>query len=1061
MHMKREYSATKLSLGILLIMVLCFINNTVMAQDTNVYNKTIKGVVTNGNNEPVEGVSVVVKGSSVGVATDKSGNYSIKASDTSMLVFSYVGATPQEVPVKGQFTVNVKLETETNAATLNDVVVVGYGTQRKVNVIGSVVTVNSKDITSAPVSNVSNALAGRLPGAIIQQSNGEPGKNAASITIRGLSTLGNNQPLVVIDGIPGRDMNSLNPGDIESISVLKDASAGIYGARAANGVILITTKQGREGAPLSVNYSFYQGFLQPTKLPEMADAATYASMIREVQTYAGVDDANMKFSLDDIERYRSGNYPWTNPNTNWFDAALAKTSLTSNHNVSVSGSGKATDYFLSFGTQHDEGIFKNNATNFNRFNIKTTFNAKVNKYLTLGINVVGSQENSDYPSVSSGFNFDGAVKSLPTSPAYYPNGLPGPDIAYGQNPVVSSSSQTGFDDEKRYKANAIFNASLKIPGVEGLMVSSYYAYDINIGQRKVFQKPWTLYQLDEPAYFAAGNTGVEDGSAFLVGSLKGTSEPNLNDYYDDAITKTFNLKVDYTKQFGNHSISAFAALETSEFNGKGINAFRRYFISDQLPYLFAGGDADKNNSEFVSIDSRVNYFGRISYNYKEKYLFQFSFRRDGSLRFSKESGRWGNFPSVLAGWIVSNENFWKNNIEAINFFKLKASWGQLGNDLVNPFQYLTSYGVSTGYVLGSDRTYATGLSQSGAVNPNITWEVANVYNVGFESYLLRNKITFNADFFYQRRNNILVKRNASVPTFTGIQLPDENYGIVDNKGFEVVLGYNDRAGDFVYSINGNLAFARNKVVEFDEPASQVPWQRLTGHPQGTQLLYKSMGIFRDEDQVSKTPHVPGARPGDIIIEDYDGDGEITTDDRILFPKSVNPEITYGISFNVQYKSWALSGLVQGAGKAVRRVYQELQGFAGNYFAYDAAGRWTSDNINATKPRAFDRIDAYWRNDYLTDYSFQNEAYARMKNLQLSYTLPKNSLRAIFITQAQVYVSAQNLFLIYSGNKIIDPEVGGIRTITGTAADGLIDPANSGATIYPIMKVYTIGVRVSL
>ncbi len=253
-----------------------------------------------------------------------------------------------------------------------------------------------------------------------------------------------------------------------------------------------------------------------------------------------------------------------------------------------------------------------------------------------------------------------------------------------------------------------------------------------------------------------------------------------------------------------------------------------------------------------------------------------------------------------------------------------------------------------------------------------------------------------------------MQRNASVPNFTGIQLPDENYGIVENRGFEVMLGYNDHAGDFSYSINGNLAFARNKVIEFDEPAGQISWQRLTGHPQGTQLLYNAQGIFRDEEQINKTPHVPGAIPGDIIIEDYDKDGEITANDRILFPKTVNPEITYGINFNLQYKNWSLTGLVQGAGNAMRRVYQELQGFAGNYFAYDAQGRWTPNNIDATKPRAFDRVDAYWRNNYLTNYSFQNAAYARLKNVQLAYTLPQNIINKIHLTSAQVYVSGQNL-----------------------------------------------------
>ncbi len=354
----------------------------------------------------------------------------------------------------------------------------------------------------------------------------------------------------------------------------------------------------------------------------------------------------------------------------------------------------------------------------------------------------------------------------------------------------------------------------------------------------------------------------------------------------------------------------------------------------------------------------------------------------------------------------------------------------------------------------------SGLSQLGATNPNITWEVANVYNAGFESMLFNNKVTFNADFFYQRRNNILVKRNASVPDFTGIQLPDENFGVVDNRGFEVVLGYNDRAKDFYYSFNGNFAFARNKVVEFDEPAKQVPWQVLTGHPQGSQLVYHAIGIFRDEEQINKTPHVDGAIPGDIIIQDYNNDGEINSDDRILNPKTVNPEITYGFNFNLKYKNWALNGLIQGAGNSMRLVYAQLQGLAGNYFAYDAEGRWTPDNIDASKPRAFDRSDAYWRSDYRTDYTYQNAAYARMKNLQLVYTLPQNVTQKIRMKDAQVYVSGQNLFLLYSGNKILDPEVGGlISQNMGYNRDENIY-SSAGSINYPIMKVYTIGARIT-
>ncbi len=438
--MKKKFTLKGNCIG-LLFQVLCMFIFTNIGFSQNA--QTLTGRVVDETNSPLNGVSIIEKGSGNGTTTNNAGNFSISAGDTSTLVISYTGKVTQEISVGNQSSFSITMYEENK--TLNDVVVVGYGTQKKVNVIGSVVTISNKELTASPVSNISNALAGRLPGAIIQQSNGEPGNDGASILIRGTATLGNNAPLIVIDGILDRDINSINSNDVESISVLKDASAAIYGARAANGVILITTKQGRDNAPISVDYNMYYGWLTPTNLPEMADAASYASMIREMQTYSGVAEPNMKFSEEDIEKYRSGDYPWTHPNTDWFDAALEKYSHTQSHNVSVNGGSNAVNYYVSFGTQQDDGIFKNNATTFNRYNIKATVDAKVNEYLTLGL-ILTAHRKTGTTLLDAGFNFEGAIKSLPTSPAYYPNGLPGPDIAYGQNPVVSSTDQTGFDN---------------------------------------------------------------------------------------------------------------------------------------------------------------------------------------------------------------------------------------------------------------------------------------------------------------------------------------------------------------------------------------------------------------------------------------------------------------------------------------------------------------------------------------------------------------------------------------------------------------------------------------
>jgi len=1008
----------------------------------------ISGTIVDSDGNPLPGVNVIVKGTTIGTATDINGKYTLMVpSRNDILVASFIGFISSEVPVGSRSVVDITLTSE--ATALEEVVVVGYGTQKKVNVIGSVTTVNAENISAAPVNNVSNALAGRLPGVIIKQLTGLPGGDEAQIRIRGISTIentntGNTNVLIVVDGIAGRDLNSIAPGDIESLTVLKDASAGIYGSRAANGVILVTTKRGTESAPL-FEYSFYQGWETPTLLPDMADAPTYAQLIREVEGYRGVADENMMFSLEDIEKFKSGEYPWTHPNSDWFDAAMNKFSHTNHHNFSITGGSRNIKYFTSFSKQGDKGIYSANATTFDRYNIKANVDISINKYLSVNLDINGSEEDRMYPTKSATSIFGAMIRNKPTQPAFWPNGLPGPDIEYGDQPVVSSSFETGFDDDKRFRSQNMLTVTFKIPRIEGLTLSGYYAYDIYFRKRKLFSKPTMLYSLDRTSYFAAGNTGKEDGSAFLVGALRGTiAEPRLTDYYYDTRTATGNLKLSYEKTFNQvHNVNMFIAAESMDYQYNGINAFRRYFMSDALPYLFAGGNAEMSNGSDVSIDSRLNYFGRLSYNYAEKYLFEFTLRRDGSLRFSEESGRWGTFPSVLLGWRVSNEDFWKNNISFMNYLKLKTSWGQMGNDAVVAFQYLTSYGFSTGMVYGTGRTYESSLLQSGAPNPNITWEVANVFNAGFESYFFNSKLQFDFDYFYQRRNNILVKRDASVPIFSGISLPDENFGIVDNRGFEAQVGYTDRyANGFGYSITGNIAFARNKIVEYDEPARNVAWQVRTGHPYGATLLYHYIGVFDDDADVASYPHVAGARGGDIIIEDYNKDEQITSDDQILFDKTSNPELTYGITLSLSYKNWELQGLIQGVGSTYRNITFPIMGMDGNYIDYYAQGRWTEDNKTATKPRIFMRTEEYWRSNYITDYDYCNLAFARLKNLELSYTIPKNLLKAVWLKDAKVYFTGQNLFLLYNAFVMKqDPELGSTNN-------------------YPLMKVYACGVRVA-
>jgi TonB-linked SusC/RagA family outer membrane protein len=1009
---------------------------------------TIKDASTS---EAMPGVNIQVKGTTFGTITDAEGKYSLSLTDRNVtLVFSFIGYVTQEIPLSGRASLDVFLVSEMKG--LDEVIVIGYGTQKKVNVIGSITQINSKDMPAAPIARVSNMLAGRLPGAIFMQGSGNPGADAATIRIRGNATLGNNSPLIVVDGIADRDINSLNPDDIESISVLKDASAAIYGARAANGVLLVTTKRGALNTAPTLTYRYTHGFSSPTKITEMADAATYATMIREYQSYKGTPEASMRYSLDDIAKYKSGEYPWTHPNTDWYDEVFKNYSITKNHSLSINGGSQNVSYFVSYGNQTDNGLYESNSTSYKRHNLKANIDIKVNEYLSFGLDLSGIQENRNYSTYSGGTYyrndieytlFDLTTRMWPTSPAFWPNGLPGPDFERGAQPAVVSTDASGFEHDKRYYSNNMFTATLKIPWVKGLSLTGQYTYDVYYRRNKYFSKPFYLYYFDKDAYLTAGNTGKEDGSDFLIGSKVGVSEPFLIESSSESHTKTPRIRLDYINSFGGaHNIDAFVAFEQSEDDWESFEANRRYFLSDQLPYLFAGGDEEKTNSASVGLDARMNYFGRVSYDYKGTYLLQFSLRRDGSLRFSKESGRWGTFPSVLLGWRISNEEWWQKSLGFVDFFKLKASWGQMGNDAVNAFQYLTMYEFSTGGPYGTDRNYEAGLSPTGTPNPNITWEVANIYNFGWESIFFK-KLTFNTDFFYERRDKILVQRNASVPQFTGLSLPDENFGIVDSRGFELVLGYNDIKGNFSYGISGNLNFARNKIIEFDEPAQSVPWQVRTGKPQGALLLYKWTGIFKDEEQIESTPHVSGAEPGDLILEDYNKDGKIDGSDRQLFPLTATPELTFGVDINLKYRNWQLTALVQGNGRAWRRLDNNIQrGLAGNYFLRDAIGRWTPENTDASRPRAFNWNDEYWRSDdFVSTYFYDDISFARLKNLQLSYTIPGNVVKYIRAKDCKVYFSGQNLWTIWSAQDFTDPELDTVWS-------------------YPLMRILSLGAQIS-
>lgn len=1001
--------------------------------------RTISGRVVDENNAPLPGVTVVVKGTTIGMVTNIDGDYSLQVpAEAQTLVFSFVGMKTQEVVIGNQSTINVSMQAETIG--LDEVVAVGYASQKKANIVGSVTSVSGDKIDAIPAPDVTNTLSGRTPGVTAIQRSGEPGQDAAQLNVRGRTTLGgsgNTAPLVVIDGVPGRSMSDVDPVDIESISILKDASAAIYGAQAANGVILITTKKGEAGKP-RLNYQFYQGFMTPTLLPKVTNAGDYATMLSEYQDY---ENKPRTYSNEDIALYYSGRDPWEHPNSNWVGDLIAKWTTTSKQNISIDGGSNGMYYFVSAGYKNQEAIYKQKSTNYKQYNLRAKLEIPITDWLKTNLDYAGFLDNKLYPTKSAGAIYGQSTRLVPTQWDRWPNGLPGPDIEYGDNPIVTETFEGGTDDQKAYKNQITFKGTITPPFVKGLSIDGMYTYDVTNFYRKQFRKPWILY-------FPQWDTAVRDSEGFitdmtLTPTPRGYSAPELAEDYNRTINQLSNISATYSRDFGDHSLTVFGSYEqyTSDYNYFG--AFRKYYISDVVKTLDAGADKDKDNWGSMSIYARKSIIGRLNYSYKGKYLLEAIFRRDGSLKFPPDS-RWGNFPGLMLGWRASEENFWKDNLAFINYFKLRASYGKMGMDPGSAFQYMNKYQLGTGLTLGSGKTVETVVQQAGVANPNITWEKQTTYNLGFDSQFLNSMFSLNADFFYQKRSDILAPRDASVPQFTGLALPDENIAEVDNRGFEIEAGYNkDITSDMHLNVSGNFSYNHNKVVFMDEPERAVPWQQRTGHPYGATLLFNAIGIFADQAAVDNYPHWGGAKPGDVIFEDVSGDGQITNDDRILLDKTDAPEIVYGLSFDLSYKNWNLTVLAQGQGTYYRmNIADGRRGEAGNYFQWSFDGRWTPEHTNASVARAYNRDDLYWSFDnHNSTYHWDNMAYCRLKNVVLTYTIPSSVFGNTGIDRASIFFSGNNLALLYAAQHNFDPEIGAPMT-------------------YPAVKTFAIGARVT-
>jgi TonB-linked SusC/RagA family outer membrane protein len=1003
----------------------------------------VNGIVKDEKGTPTANASVTVKGSRVGVTTDANGAFSIDVpNQKSVLRISYLGYETQEVVVGNR--TNLIFDLVVASSQLNEVIVVGYGTQKKATLTGAVSTIKGTDIVKSPATNVSNSLVGRVPGLTAIQGSGEPGYDGSTLRIRGVNSLGNNDVLVVVDGIAGRSLERIDPNTIESMTILKDASAAIYGAQAANGVILITTKRGKLGKP-EITFNVNYGYNQPTKLPKMADAATYATMLNEIASYNG---SPAKFTPEEITKFADGSDPWKYPNTDWFKATLKPRSPQTSYNTTVSGGAENLRYFVSLGAKTQEGNYYRSATKYNQYDLRTNVDAKISKDISLTFDMSGRMEDKNYPVRGAGSIFRMVMRGKPTLPAYWPDGTPGPDIEYGDNPVVISTDATGYDKDKFYTLNSNLKLNINIPWVKGLSLSGTAAIDKGFDFRKTWQTPWYLYTADF-------NNLDANGHPTLVKGKRGFSDARLNEYSRDELTKTFYGLINYdTKIADKHTIKLMVGSELRKGNKEFFSAFRRYFASTAIDQLSQGGSSEINNSGSGSIESRLNYFGRVNYAFKDKYLAEFVWRYDGSFNFPS-THRWGFFPGVSAGWVVSEENFFKENVQFIDRLKIRGSWGKTGNDRIQLgpngtpliFQYISSF--QYGNILGSPYlpfvTNGTTENQTSyepfLANPDLTWEVAKQANIGFEASLLKNKLSVEFDYFNYKRTNVLIIKNGSVPTSAGIILPPQNLGKVKNTGFDFTVTYRNAINDFNYSVSLNGGYAKNQIVFWDEAPGAPTYKQSTGHPMNTGTYYQAIGVFADQGAVDKYPHWSGARPGDIIFKDVNNDGVVNALDQVRSDKSNVPTFTGGINLNLQYKGFDMSILAQGATGAVNYINTE-SGEIGNYLQSFADGRWTTTNTTSSKPRTFNRGNEYWVGNRNT-YFLKKTDYLRLKNLQFGYTLPKKVIQKLGIQVFRVYLSGYNLLTYSPDYKDFDPEAS----------------AGSGQS-YPLQRVVSAGLTLT-
>ena len=1008
-------------------------------------SRKLSGKVVDASGMPVIGAGVMVEGTGTGTVTDVDGSYSLDSvSENTVLEFSCMGYQSVKVEVGNKKVLDVTLRED--AQFLEEVVVVGYGTQKKVNLTGSVSMVSSDEISARPISSVSSGLQGLLPGVTVVNPNGQPGESNTTIRVRGIGTIGNANPLILIDGVEG-DISAINPEDIESVSVLKDAaSASIYGSRAANGVLLVTTKKVNKASDSKARVSLgaYFGLQTPTRLPQMCDAIEFMTLDNEARQNVGTSPA---WTEDQFAKVRDNTDPNFFANTDWLSQVLNKFAPQQNYNVTLSGSLGSSGYMLSYRYFDQKGLTVGSSTGEKRHNVRFKMDTKLLDRVTLSSNLSYTSRKVTSPVnslTSGGGAIYTAMRIAPNAPVKYTDGT----WAYGggnTNPVAvlndGGRSVTSTDEFSLLEV-------LKVDILKGWDVSATYNLTSSNGLREILKKTITF-------------NNPEDGSSYVY------AQPNTLKNIDIRnLQQTFILQTNFDFTFGKHNLSGVVGMSQEWYKGTSFSASRNNLITEQDPALNLGDASTMSNDASSSRWALRSGFGRISYNYDERYLLEANLRYDLSSRFHK-SNRGGWFPSVSAGWRLSEERWMQFAKPVFDNIKIRASWGMLGNQYVGSSEYpylsvLKSFNSEVS-LIGANAT--TGYAQSTLANPNLSWEQIKMFDVGLDLAMLGNRLTFSFDWYDKDTEGILLQLN--YPAQIGAKPSEQNAGKVNNKGWEIDLGWREQRGDFFYGIGFNLSDVKNKIVDLAGNAPDLSGYqiRMVGYSIDAFYGYVADGLMSPEDfkisdpvnnnySLPKIPVILGNdyQPGDIKYKDISGpdgvpDGRITPEyDKVVLGSNI-PRYTYSIRGDFGWKGIDFSFVIQGVGKcdgylegSARHAFQDMAAYPQKVHL-DRYNVVTNPNLNASYPRL--TYNTSFNQSTFSTYWMEDASYMRLKNIQLGYTFPEKWMKKARIDKLRIYLSADNLFTVSKYFYAYDPET----------------PVSKGG-YYPQVKTFVIGLNLN-